>query len=42
MYKEEWIPPSKPGLSNSDRIIPEYYQKKYNLLITELCKKQYV
>ena len=32
MYKEEWIPPSKPGLSNSVRIIPEYYQKKIQFI----------
>ena len=30
--KEEWVPPKKSGLTNSDPIIPEYYQKKIQFI----------
>ena len=29
----EWIPPAKPGLSNCQAIIPNYYPRKYNTIL---------
>jgi len=29
----EWVPPAKPGLSNCQAIIPNYYPRKYNTIL---------
>jgi hypothetical protein len=33
-FDPNWKPPEKSGLTNSERIIPEYYKKKFNELIS--------
>jgi hypothetical protein len=39
--EEKWLPPLKPGLNNSQKIIPDYYLKKQNIINDEVVEIKY-